>query len=83
MTGVNEGTGQPLHKYTRAPSPPTGLARVSRVRVGVRVRPDPDLAPGPGVCQARKCYSMHTGGQTSHCTSIRVRSPPYCWIGQD
>ena len=27
--------------------------------------------------------SMHMGGQTNHCTSIRARPPPFCWIGQD
>ena len=41
--------------YIRAhPPPSTGLTTVSRARVGVRVRPDSDLTPGPDVCRARK-----------------------------
>jgi len=55
ITSVHEGISQPLHKYTRAPSPPsTGSAAVPRVRVGVRASPDPDLTPGSDVCRARE-----------------------------
>lgn len=77
ITNVRGGISQPLHKDTHAPSPPpSGLAILSRVRVGVRASPDPDLTPGFDVCRARERYSTHMGGQTNHCTSTRARLPP-------
>ena len=54
ITSVRGG----LHNHctsARAHSPPSsGLAAVSRARVGVRASPDPDLTPGSDVCRMRE-----------------------------